>query len=98
MGDRNITFSSLLMAVAICAALSALPFVDWAAHFGGFVMGSFLALCLFGQRLEQPLAKQLSVVVGAVLASSAVAGCFAYFIMSVRPTEALLHLCQPGEC
>jgi len=96
--DRNITFSSLLVAVVICAALSVLPLVDWAAHLGGFVMGSLLALCCFGQYLEQPLAKYLTIGFGALLAIMAVAGCFVYLVTSVRPTVALLHLCQPGQC
>jgi len=96
--ERNVYVFAIAVTVVIMACLGLLPFVDWAAHGGGFVAGMFLAMVMFAGRLQDLRWRIATGAGGCLLTGFLFGGSIWYFITHVVPDERLLHLCLPPDC
>eukprot|EP00548_Thalassiothrix_antarctica_P008999 CAMPEP_0194137860 /NCGR_PEP_ID=MMETSP0152-20130528/7689_1 /TAXON_ID=1049557 /ORGANISM="Thalassiothrix antarctica, Strain L6-D1" /LENGTH=297 /DNA_ID=CAMNT_0038835037 /DNA_START=44 /DNA_END=937 /DNA_ORIENTATION=+ len=60
----------ILINVVIVGAFSFIPFVDWAAHLGGFISGITIGIVFFSCMIRQPVLLYSCVMVGIVLTIS----------------------------
>jgi len=99
---RNAQCFSVGMSVLVIAALSFLPMMDFAAHFGGLFMGAALAMAIFAGRLQQSeQSARWRIATRACGITLSVAGpgfTLWWFVTKTSPPETLLNVCVPPEC
>jgi len=89
---RDIVMCVLVCCIAALIGTSFMPLVDSAAHFGGLVMGAFLAMVAFAPKMTS---RKLGVVVGLLGALLATLACYAaarYVLEVLEPHPALLSI------
>lgn len=83
----------IIVSVVLIAAFSFIPYVDWAAHLGGFVTGLFIGFLLFSTKVKTFNWSIMWLITGTVL--TAASFCLAFYQMysSVDTAEELKDLC-----
>jgi len=83
--------------VAITLSFSMVPYVDWAAHLGGFIGGALLGGALFGGSVEPAWQGKLGqcICLVVLLVSLGVGIWILYDVL--EPNEELLHVCKYYE-
>lgn len=79
--------------ILIVAAMSFIPYVDWAAHLGGMIAGFALGLVLFAYRIRNWCLKLFWLVAGALVAVALYSAGVAYMYTMVETNEELRDVC-----
>jgi len=95
---RNAQMLSVGVSVLVIAALSFLPMMDFAAHFGGLFMGAALAMAVFAGRLQHQRWRMATRACGIVLTAALPGFTLAWFMVKTSPPESLLNICLPPQC
>ena len=66
-GQRNCQMTMVILCLIITLAMSFASFVDWAAHFGGTLMGALLGLTFLVKELDNERTRLYVRVIGAGL-------------------------------
>lgn len=95
---RNAQMVSVGVSVLVIAALSFLPMMDFAAHFGGLFMGAALAMAVFAGRLQHQRWRITTRVCGIVLSAAGPGVALWWFVTKTSPPETMLNVCLPPDC
>jgi len=95
---RNAQMVSVGMSVLVIAALSFLPMMDFAAHFGGLFMGAALAMAVFAGRLQHQRWRIATRICGMTLSVAGPGFTLWWFVTKTSPPETLLNVCRPPQC
>lgn len=95
--QRNCQLILVTVAVAFTLAMSFSNLVDWAAHFGGAIMGVLLGAFLLAKELDRDATKIGMKVIGGGLALGLFVVTLVYMIAFMKPSKDLLPLFDAND-
>ena len=88
--QRNCQLSMVIVCITVTLATSFASFVDWAAHFGGCVMGAVLGLVLLSHELDNKQTQLFVRVTGVCIVIALFSISLWYLAIKVRPSKDVL--------
>lgn len=89
---RDLIMVVVLLSIGLLIGFSFLPLVDWAAHFGGLIMGVFIAMAVFARLMTCAWKKILVGLLGTVLTGLAYGAAVWYVLEVIEPAPSLLDI------
>jgi membrane associated rhomboid family serine protease len=90
---RQEQLRATLCSVTVVMAFSFVPYVDWAAHFGGFLAGFTAGFLCFAPRIKTKSYAIFWFVVGVVMNAFLYGGLISYMMNDVQPNNDLQDVC-----
>lgn len=93
-GIRMEQFSGLFCSITILCLFILIPYVDWAGHVGGFVVGFLVGICIFSWSIDGLILKCLWGTFGLACLISSIAYAFYYMYTEIEFNPDLEDVCN----
>lgn len=87
----------IVVNLGITFAMSIVPMVDWAAHLGGWVGGTLIAMCIFAGDIQTAWCKYCTRMLAILLIIGVFAALVVYFMVAIEPNKELLEINRDGN-
>ena len=82
----------IVVNLGITFALSVVPMVDWAAHLGGWLGGTLVAMCIFAGDIKTKCCKHFTRMLSIALGVCVLLVLIVYFVVEIEPNRNLLEI------